>query len=81
MENGETILEGLRADCAAIRGDRYERLAARAGLLKAQASQQLPRALLLFVSGVASGMASWNQLNLLAAGLPEGRGRRFGQLA
>jgi pyruvate,water dikinase len=72
LKNGETILEGLRADCAAIRGDRYERLAARAGLLKVRASQQLPGALVLFVSGVASGMASWNQLNLLAAGLLEG---------
>jgi rifampicin phosphotransferase len=72
LKNGEKILEDLRSECAVIRGDRWERLAARANLLKNNASEQLPRALVLFISGIASGMASWNQLNLLAAGLPEG---------
>jgi rifampicin phosphotransferase len=72
LRNSEAILDDLRVRCAAIRGDRYECLAAQAGLLKTTAAVKLPRTLILFVSGVASGMASWNQLNVLAAGLPQG---------
>jgi phosphohistidine swiveling domain-containing protein len=72
LKNGETILADLRAHCAAIDGDRHARLAARVGLLKDTEDDRLPRTLILFISGVASGIASWNQLNFLAAGLPEG---------
>jgi len=71
LKNGEAVLEDLRTRCASIRGDRYERLAAQASLLKVTADDRLPQTLILFISGVASGMASWNLLNSLAAGLPE----------
>jgi pyruvate,water dikinase len=71
LKNGEAVLDELRARCAAISGDRYGRLAAQAGLLGSIAASRLPHTLILFISGVASGMASWNLLNSLVAGLAE----------
>jgi rifampicin phosphotransferase len=71
LRNGEQVLEEIRARAAAIRGDRYERLAAQAGLLDAIAADHLSRTLICFISGVASGVASWNLFNSLVAGLPE----------
>ena len=70
LQNGEAMLDELRVHCAAISGDRYERLAAYAGMLY-DITGHLGRTLILFVSGVASGIASWNLLNSLAAGLPD----------
>jgi pyruvate,water dikinase len=72
LRNGEAVLDEMRAGFAAISGDPHARLAAQAGLLRAAADIHLPRTLILYISGVASGMASWNLLNSLAAGLPQG---------
>jgi len=58
----------MRLRSAAIEGDRRQKLAQRVELLPEMARQHLPGAFLLFISGVASGMASWNFLNMLAAG-------------
>lgn len=66
IRNGERLLEVMRARCAAIQGDRWEKLARRADLLADMAGDHLPRTFRLFVSGVAAGMAAWNLLDLLA---------------
>jgi pyruvate,water dikinase len=74
LRNGEQILEVMRTRCAAVTGDRYARLAQQAGLLPELAEDTLPRALILYISGVAAGVASFGQLNLLARTLAEAPG-------
>lgn len=67
VNNGERVLEDMEARIAAIQGDRWQKLAQGADLLPNLAADHLPRTLILFVSAVAAGMASWNLLNMLAA--------------
>ncbi len=67
VRHGEAIIDLMQSRCAAIDGDRRQKLAQRVDLLPHMADQHLPSAFLLFISGVAAGMASWNFLNLLAA--------------
>jgi phosphohistidine swiveling domain-containing protein len=71
LANGEKILTVLSQSSSAVSGDRRARLLKRIDLLPEIASQYLPRALLLYVSGVASGMVPFNLLNNLASGLPK----------
>jgi pyruvate,water dikinase len=66
VANGERLLAQMEAHCAAITGDRRQKLTAQIDLLPEMAAGELPRTLILFVSGVAAGMASWNFLNMLA---------------
>ncbi len=66
INNGEQILAKMESRCSAITGDRWQKLASQADLLPGIAGDFLPHTFLLFVSGVASGMASWNFLNMLA---------------
>ena len=63
--NGEQILEEMEARINSIEGDRFQKLARQADLLPDLAEGHFPHTLLLFVSGVAAGMASWNVLNKL----------------
>jgi pyruvate,water dikinase len=67
IQNGERILRLMEARSGAIQGDRWEKLAQQADLLPNLATDNLPHTFVLFVSGVAAGMASWNLLNILAA--------------
>jgi len=55
----------METRAASITGDRWEKLAGRADLMPKFATKYLPHTFILFVSGVAAGMASWNALNLL----------------
>ncbi len=71
VANGERILKQVAEYCSGIRGDRWEQLAQEAGLLPSLAAEKLRGTLILFISGVAAGMASWNFLNLLS-GNPAG---------
>ena len=66
VAGGERLLEEMDRRIAALAGDRRRRLALAADLLPGMADGELPRKLLLFVSGVAAGMASWNYVNLIA---------------
>ena len=66
VANGERILAETRARCTAITGSRQDRLAQLAALLPGVIECRLPHTLILFVSGVASGMASFNLLNTLS---------------
>jgi phosphohistidine swiveling domain-containing protein len=66
VENGERVLQEMEASTQSIQGDRWQRLAQQANLLPGTAARRLPGTLILFVSGVAAGMASWNLLNVLA---------------
>ncbi len=65
--NGEHLLQKMDEQCAAIRGDRFEKLSAAADLLPQLAKNKLVPTLRLFVSVVASGMISWNILHVLTA--------------
>ncbi len=67
IANGERVLRSMDARCAAIYGDRREKLARQADLLPAMAKGDLVPTLRLFVSAVAAGMISWNLLNKLTA--------------
>jgi phosphohistidine swiveling domain-containing protein len=66
VANGERMLELMERRSAAITGDRRQRLSAKINLLPDFMEERLPPSLLLFVSGVAAGMASWNALNMIA---------------
>lgn len=65
VENGERILRKLDLEARSIQGDRYQRLEKLSGVIESMADKYLIRAFPLFVSGVASGMVSWNALNML----------------
>ena len=73
LANGEQVLEELGRRAAAITGDRYARLAQQADLLPGIAGDSLRHTLVLYISGVAAGMASFGLLNRLAASLPGGK--------
>lgn len=71
---GECMLEKLEVQAAAIQGDPWQKLAQRAVQLPNVAMRDLSQVFLLFVSGVAAGMAAWNFLNMLARTAPEPAG-------
>jgi len=71
IEGGETILRDLRNRCSAIQGDARTKLGEQANIFSDLAKSRLPRTLLQFVSLVATGMASFNLLRVLATRLPE----------
>ena len=67
---GERLLGVAAARCAAIQGEPRVRLAQVAELAPAFIAQYLPPTFRLFVSGVASGMASFNLVRTLTRRLP-----------
>jgi pyruvate,water dikinase len=67
---GERMLSSARATWSAIEGDPHARLARLARLLPESVAQYVPGAFRLFVSGVASGIAAFNLLRVLARSLP-----------
>ena len=66
IENSEHILKMVKSHSENIKGDRWNKLAQQADLLPEFAMVHFPNTFLLFVSGVAAGMAAWNFLNILA---------------
>ncbi len=66
VAGGERLLAEMEARCAAITGDRFQRLDRVNHLLPDLAAGNLPYTFLRFVSGVAAGMSAWNALNMIA---------------
>ncbi len=71
VEGGERTLAEVQARCAAITGDRRSKLLQRASQIPDLALRELADRFILFVSGVASGMAPFNLLNQLSKQLPK----------
>jgi pyruvate,water dikinase len=65
IDRGEAVLKIMDDEANAIQGDRYQKLDQQAELLQNVAGKYLGGAFKLFVSGVASGVASWNVLRML----------------
>jgi pyruvate,water dikinase len=63
--HGERLLQKMESQAGKISGDRWEKLAQQAVLLPNFVDKYLPGMLILFVSGIAAGMVSWNLLNIL----------------
>ena len=70
QHNAEALIETVRKEMSEIQGDRYTRLGAQAAYLEKFARKKLPKTFLLFISGVASGMASFNFLYKTTERLP-----------
>jgi pyruvate,water dikinase len=64
---GEKVLARMEMMSAQVEGDIYEKLAWRVELLPEILRRYLGRNFILFVSGVAAGMASWNILKMICA--------------
>ena len=64
---GEKVLVRMEAMSAQAQGDIYEKLAWHVELLPKILRRYLGRNFVLFVSGVAAGMASWNILKMICA--------------
>jgi phosphohistidine swiveling domain-containing protein len=65
VDQGEHLLDLMRKRCQQIESlnsSRSEKLALQAGLLEQLSEHHIRRMLVLFISGVAAGMASWNFL-------------------
>ena len=67
---GEQLLAEMAASAGEIRGDPRARLAGLMEVLEMFLDRHLPHTFRLFVSGVASGMASYNLLRVLTVDLP-----------
>jgi rifampicin phosphotransferase len=70
VDRGEHLLRVAAELCAAIQGEPRARLAQLADFAPAFIALNLPPTFRLFVSGVASGMASFNLVRVLTRGLP-----------
>lgn len=70
VDRGEQLLVEMAASASEIRGDPHTRLAELVRLLETFLDRHLPRTFRLFLSGVASGMASYNLLRVLTKDLP-----------
>jgi rifampicin phosphotransferase len=66
VRQGERILERLEQQIQLAQGDSREKLSHQISLLPGVIQGPMPRQLILLVSGVASGMASWNLARMLA---------------
>lgn len=75
---GEQVLEELKARCAVVQGDRYQKLSQRADLFTV-AHGRLPHVFIRFVSCVVAAMASWNLLNILTGKIPAEKFSRLGK--
>lgn len=64
--NGENLLEIFRAKLSSLPGTGMERLVRQLDTYFEIIDRYIPRTLVLFISGVAAGMASFNALNQLA---------------
>ncbi|MDK2980547.1 MAG: rifampicin phosphotransferase [Chloroflexota bacterium] len=65
VQAGEKVLAKMAVMSTQAEGDLYEKLAWRAELLPRILRRHLGRNFILFVSGVAAGMASWNILKMV----------------
>jgi pyruvate,water dikinase len=70
IENGESILDEIEKRRQAIQGDRWQMLRQHVNLFLELPDEFLNGTLILFISGVASGISAWNILNKLARNRP-----------
>ncbi len=70
LRKSEAVLVEIRKICAGLPEERHARLTGLAGLLSWYTTEKLPHLFVLYVSGVASGMASLNFVSMLAETLP-----------
>jgi pyruvate,water dikinase len=80
VETGEHVLNVMEAKAVTIRGDRHEKLTKQLELLPSIGGRYLARAFTLFVSGVASGVVSWNALRMLTKNADGDLGSRWSGL-
>jgi pyruvate,water dikinase len=66
VAQGEKTLQNLENLVASIQGNRYEKLLRQSTLLHEIGNRHLGKTFIMFVSGVAAGMASWNALRMLS---------------
>jgi pyruvate,water dikinase len=72
VAQGEKVLSKTNQMAYEIKGDRYARLTQQADLLRLVGYKYLGMAFIRFVSGVASGVASWNALRMLTSKADKG---------
>ena len=65
VNNGENILKKMDLESRSITGNRFTKLAGQVELLQQILKKDFPHMMILFVSGIASGMAAWNILSML----------------
>lgn len=68
VNHGERMLGLMEQKARLIDGDRWQKLGRQADILEEFGAAQFSHTFLLFVSGIAAGMASWNFLNMLTDG-------------
>ena len=71
VRRGEDLLIELKQRIEHLPGGAHQRLQQAAGLMQDYCNNYLPKTFLLFVSGVASGMASYNFLHKAACEIPD----------
>ncbi len=74
VQNGEDLLVEVSDHLKHLPDEPHQRLGQAAGLMLDFCNNYLPRTFLLFVSGVASGMASYNFLHRAASEIPDSFG-------
>jgi pyruvate,water dikinase len=70
VAHGERVLAAVQARAAAVQGNPRVRLAQWARLVPQSLEEFVPRTFRVFLSGIASGMASYNMLRVLSKRLP-----------
>jgi rifampicin phosphotransferase len=70
VATGERYLDLLRTRLAGVSGDPWSKLSQRLDLIKELVRKYNPTVFIRFISVVASGMASFNALNVLSKNLP-----------
>ncbi len=70
VATGEKYLHLLRTRMAEVSGDPWSKLSQRLDLIEELARKYIPTVFIRFISVVASGMASFNALNVLSKNLP-----------
>jgi pyruvate,water dikinase len=78
IRRGENVLRKVAFQSSRATGDRYEKLGAKARMVTAVSDRYFAHTIILFMSGIAAGMASWNALNHLTRGSVEGKNGKNG---
>ncbi len=78
VAHGERVLAAVQAGADAVQGDPRARLAQLARVIPQSLEEYVPRTFRVFLSGVASGMASYNMLRVLSKRLPAALANRPG---
>ena len=80
IQNGEDLLVKMSDQVRSVKGSKSERLQQLVAIFYQYMKMYLPRTLILFVSGVASGMASYKIAESLCKDIPEKNGENWQDL-